>query len=167
MGRQLLLDFVEQSFVHDRRLLSRQNLSLVCDLANEEAVAKEMRKRSSPEWYPTPCLAGAEGPSLRADVALLEITRQLVDPADFEIPSKNNPHALGLFFHNEKLAVLQLIAQRQGASNPKAFPLGRRNLVPDALRGNLTLELGKGQEHIESQAAHGGRCIELLRHGYK
>jgi hypothetical protein len=38
MGRQLLLDGLEQGSVQDRRLLSGQDLTPVFDLADEEAV---------------------------------------------------------------------------------------------------------------------------------
>ena len=113
-----------------------------------------MRERSSPEWNTTSRLAGAEGPRLCVDSACLKIARQFVDPADFKISPKDRPHAFGLLIHNEKLALLQFITQGQGASDPEAFPLGRRDLVPDPLGGDLAFELSKGQEYIESQAAH-------------
>jgi hypothetical protein len=37
-----------------------------------------------------------------------------------------------------------------------------RDLVPDALGCNLALELREGQQHIQSQAPHGRRGVELL-----
>ena len=61
-----------------------------------------------------------------------------------------------------ELAVLQLIAQGEGATHPQPFALGRSNLVPDALGGDLPLELGKGQQHVEGEPAHGRRRVELL-----
>jgi len=33
--------------------------------------------------------------------------------------------------------------------------------------GNLALELGEREQHVERQAPHGGRRIELLRHRHK
>ena len=144
MVGQLLLHLIEQSPVYDCRLLPGQNFSLVFDLANKEAVAKKVRERSSPEWNATSRLAGAESPHLCVDFAFPKIARKFVDPADFEIPPKDQPDAFGLLVHNEKLAVLQFITQGQGASDPEPFPFGRRDLVPDALRGDLALELSKG-----------------------
>jgi hypothetical protein len=44
MGRQLLLDSLEQAFVHDRRLLARQDLARVLELTNKEAVAFTFRQ---------------------------------------------------------------------------------------------------------------------------
>ena len=40
----------------------------------------------------------------------------------------------------------------------------RRDLVADAFTGDLALELGKGQQHIERQPTHRARRVELLRH---
>ena len=37
-------------------------------------------------------------------------------------------------------------------------------LVADALAGDLALELGEGQKHVERQPPHGCRGVELLRH---
>ena len=54
------------------------------------------------------------------------------------------------------------IAEGQGTADPETLSLGGGDLVPDALGGDLPLELGKGQEHVERQPAHGGRGIELL-----
>src|SRR5205085_4657623 len=34
----------------------------------------------------------------------------------------------------------------------------------DAFAGDLALELGKGQQHVERQAPHRARRVELLRH---
>jgi hypothetical protein len=49
MGRQLLLDGFKQALVHDRRVFPRQHFALVSDLANEEAVAKEVGEGTSAE----------------------------------------------------------------------------------------------------------------------
>jgi hypothetical protein len=38
------------------------------------------------------------------------------------------------------------------ASHPEPLALGRRDLVPDALGGDLALELREGQKHVERQA---------------
>jgi hypothetical protein len=45
--------------------------------------------------------------------------------------------------------------------------LGRGDLVADALAGDLALELRKRQQHVERQASHRRRGVELLRHRHK
>src|ERR1700730_7121805 len=49
-------------------------------------------------------------------------------------------------------------------AHPHALLLRGGDLVADAFTRDLALELGKGQQHIERQAAHRARRIELLRH---
>ena len=43
----------------------------------------------------------------------------------------------------------------------------RRRSCRDALANDLALKLRKGQQHIEGQASHRGRRVELLRHRNK
>ena len=59
------------------------------------------------------------------------------------------------------------LPQRHIATHPEAFALGGRDLVADALCGDLALELGKREQDGERQAAHAGCCIEGLSDRYK
>jgi hypothetical protein len=52
-------------------------------------------------------------------------------------------HPFGFALDNNELAILELVAE-WGATHPKPFALGGRDLVPDALGSKLALELGKG-----------------------
>src|SRR5438876_8533848 len=49
-----------------------------------------------------------------------------------------------------------LVAYPRGddAADPEPLALGSRDLVTDAVGGDLPLELGKRQEHIERQSPH-------------
>src|ERR1700682_951465 len=78
------------------------------------------------------------------------------------ISSEDPSDQFSFFFNDGNLAVLHLIAEGQGASNPQTLPLGGRDLVADPLGGNFPLKLGKGQEHVERQPPHRGRGVELL-----
>ena len=55
-------------------------------------------------------------------------------------------------------------------SRPYGLPKGMEgfafsgDLVPDPLAGDLPLELGEGQQHIEGQPSHAGRGVERLGH---
>jgi hypothetical protein len=50
---KLLLDRIEQGALHDWWLLPRQDVALVLDLADIEAVAQEVEQRSPFEWDAT------------------------------------------------------------------------------------------------------------------
>src|SRR6266446_9689796 len=99
---------------------------------------------------------------LCSDVFISEVPHQRIDSAEFEVSPVDQADPFGFIFDDGNLAVLHLITEGEGTANPETLPLRGSNLVPDALGGDLPLELGKGQKHIESQPAHGGRGIELL-----
>ena len=82
----------------------------------------------------------------------------------FEIAAEDGPNAVGLSFIDGDLSVLGVIAKRRHAADPKTLALGGGNLVPDALGGDLALELGKRQQDVERQPPHRGGGIELLGH---
>jgi hypothetical protein len=62
-------------------------------------------------------------------------------------------------------ALLDSVAQRDYAAHPNPLFLRSGDLVPDPLAGDLPLELGEGQQHIERQPSHAGRGVERLGHG--
>ena len=57
---------------------------------------------------------------------------------------------------------LRIVAERHVAAHPHALLLRGGDLVADPFAGDLALELGKGQQHIERQPPHRARGIELL-----
>jgi hypothetical protein len=85
-----------------------------------------------------------------------------MDAAQFEIAPKDQPDLFGFTLHDRNLAVPHVVAEGEGTADPKSLALGGCNLVPDALGGDLALELSKGQQHVERQPPHGGRGVELL-----
>ena len=60
---------------------------------------------------------------------------------------------------------VDIVAERRIAAHPDALLLGGGELVPDALAGDLALELGEGQQHIERQPTHRGGGVERLGDG--
>jgi hypothetical protein len=56
---------------------------------------------------------------------------------------------LGFGSIHDKLAVLDVIAERRQAPHPHALLLRGRDLVADALAGHLALELREREQHIE------------------
>jgi hypothetical protein len=116
----------------------------------------------SSERYASAGLAAAEGPRLGADVFGSEVPDKFVDAGDLKISAEDHPDPLGFLLDDGEFAVLQLVAQGEGAAHPKSLALGGSDLAADPLGGDLPLELGKGQKYVEGQPAHGRRRIELL-----
>src|SRR5207253_4035538 len=99
---------------------------------------------------------------LCSDVFVFEVPYQRIDSAEFEVSPVDQPDPFGFVFDDGNLAVLHRIAEGQGTADPETLPLRGGDLVPDPFGGDFPFELGKGQQHIERQSAHGGRGIELL-----
>ena len=72
-------------------------------------------------------------------------------------------YAVSLGFIDGDLPVLGVVAQWRHAADPKALALGRSDLVPDALGGDLPFKLGKRQQHVQGKPTHRGGGVERLR----
>ena len=83
LGKCLLPARIKQRAIHDRRLLTRQNLILVFDLADIEVVAQQVVQRAAPERDPAARHTRASG--FGPDVAFSEVPQQFVDTAKFEV----------------------------------------------------------------------------------
>jgi hypothetical protein len=81
---------------------------------------------------------------------------------EFDEALEDVPDQLGLTLVGHQPSVLDVVAQRRHAAHPHALALAGRDLVADALAGDLALELGEGQQDVQHQAAHRGRRVELL-----
>src|SRR6516164_7031494 len=82
MGRQLLLDRLEQGFIDNRRLLPRQKLTPVFDLADEEPVAEQVGEGAAAKGNAPASFARAEGLGLCADAPRLEVRTNLAGAPD-------------------------------------------------------------------------------------
>ena len=103
-------------------------------------------------------------PNRRANVLGVESDLEAHHAADFEVPAKQIADDLGLVFDNVEGAVLDPVAERNRPAHPDALPLRGRDLVADSLAGDLALELGEGQQHVEGQPPHAGGGVEGLGH---
>ena len=85
----------------------------------------------------------------------------------FEIAPEDEPDRSASVLVDGDLAILGVVAERHHAADPQSLALGGGDLVADTLGGDLPLELGKGQQHVERQPAHRGGRVELLGDGDK
>ena len=151
-----------RSSIDDGGLLAGQDLALEDHLADVEPVAKQMGERTAREGNAADGLSCLQGPHLGDDASFAQVRHQQVEAAKLEIAAEDGPDAVGLGFIDGDLSVLGVVAQRRHAADPKALALGGGDLVPDALGGDLALELGKRQQHVEGQPPHRGGGVELL-----
>ena len=104
-------------------------------------------------------------PRLGDDAPLAEVCHEQVQAAKLEIAAEDRPHAFGLGIIDGDPSVLGVVAERRHSTDPKPFALGGGDLVPDALRGDLSLELRKGQQDVEREPPHRRGRVELLGDG--
>jgi hypothetical protein len=84
-----------------------------------------------------------------------------------EVAPEDGADPVGLFLVDDELLVPTDVAERHHAAHPQPLALGGADLVADALAGDLARELGEGQEHVQGQATHRGRGIELPGHRHE
>src|SRR6516164_8905957 len=105
-----------------------------------------MGEGTAGEWDPPNRSPSLERSHLGEDAPLAQVCHQPVEAPQLEIATKDGSYALGFFFNHDDLAVLGGVSQGHDAANPQPLALGGSDLVPDALGGDLALELGKGQQ---------------------
>src|ERR1700730_18723653 len=92
--------------------------------------------------------------ALAHDTQPAEFGLEQRDRAQFRIALEDHPYGRRLRLIHDQIAVLDVVAERYVAAHPHALLLRRRDLVADALAGDLALELGEGEQHVERQAPH-------------
>ena len=159
---QLGLDGIEQIPIENGGLLARQDLTLEGHLSDVEPIAKQMGERTARERNAADGLSCLQRADLGDDAPFAQVGHQQVEAAELEIAAEDGPDPLGLGFIDGDLSILGVVAKRRHAADPEALAFGGGDLVPDALGGDLALELGKRQQHVQRQPAHRGGGVELL-----
>src|SRR4029434_2735080 len=139
-----------------------QNLSPEVHFPNVEPVAEQVGQRTARERNAADCLAGLQDSYFGDDAPLTQVGHQRVEAAKLEVAAEDGPDPVSLDLINGDLAILRVIAERRHAADPETLAFGSGDLVPNAFRGHLALELGKRQQHVQGQSAHGSGGVELL-----
>src|SRR5271155_2913551 len=164
MGRELVLNSGPGLIIDQRRMLALVEPTLVRNPTGVDRVCEQPIKMPTRERF-----AAALG-AIRCCAAFRpkpETVGFLLDPAhaaELTIQGKDAAHRLGLGRVDDECALVGVITERHIAAHPHALFLRGGDLVADAFAGDLALELGKGQQHIERQPPHRARRVELLRH---
>jgi hypothetical protein len=84
--------------------------------------------------------------TLADDAKLVQFVPERPDRTEFRIAPEDQANGLSLDLVHDQLAVLDVISQWDIAAHPHALGLGCRDLVANALTGNLTLELSEREK---------------------
>ena len=129
--------------------------ALVDDLAEVHAVVQQLVDR----------LLAESAARLGADAFGRVVSHHVGGRAIAGEVREDPPHHGCLSLVDDKQTALHVVAQRQRPAHPHALGLTGGDLVADALAGDLTLELGEGQQHVQHQPPHRGGGVDLLGHG--
>ena len=99
-------------------------------------------------------------PARGLDARICQLLCNQPDIAELAVAIIDVAHDGGVILDDGKAAPIGLVAQRRGSPHPHALGLGGGNLVPDPLGGDLALELGEGEQHVQGQSPHRGGSVE-------
>src|ERR1700736_5980247 len=136
-------------------------------LAAVKPVLKDQIKRPTGELLTPIFGAVATHAALALDPGVSKLDSKRVNRLEREIAPVDLDNDAGLGVIDNELAVFHVITQWRHAAHPHALFLGGGNLVADAFAGDLPLELGEGQKHIQGQPSHAGGGVELLGDRHK
>jgi hypothetical protein len=130
-------------FVPGRALTARGALPLA--RPRRQRPCRRPAAENSDELAPL-CMTQMERGSYNDQVTILRSRRSAIRRLrllKLEIAPEDDPNPLGLVLDDHDLAVLGLVSERDHAADPKPLAFGSGDLVPDALGGHLSLELGE------------------------
>lgn len=94
-----------------------------------------------------------------------QLVVQGANRAQLKVAFEDERHDGGILFDHGKAAPIGSVADGRRSSHPHAALLRGCDLVADAPGGDLALELGKRQQHVEGQPARAGGGVERLGDG--
>src|ERR1700730_9260792 len=148
-------------------MLSGVELPLVRDLTDVNRVRQQVVDMSTREGFAAALDAARRRAALRAEPQAVGLLLDPAHAAELMIKGEDATHGLGFGRVHDERAFARVIAERHITAHPHALLLRSGDLVADPFAGNLPLELGKGQQHIEGQPPHRAGGIELLGHRHE
>lgn len=97
----------------------------------------------------------------------LQVCRQRTYQLELQIPSKDLTDGLDFLGDYNDLPVGYSVAERDGSADPNALGFRGRDLIAHPLADDLSLELGKGKQHVQRETSHAAGGIEGLCDRYK
>ena len=156
---------VEQGGVDDCGMEPLVGLVPVHDQAEIGAVAQQVEQGTAAEGPASDDPAAAGRSALRTNPAFVEPAPQRMHRTQLEIGIEYRAHGRGFGLVDDeraRSACRSVVAEGQVPAHPHALGLGGGNLVADPLAGDLALELGERQQHVQRQPAHARRRVERL-----
>src|SRR5258707_2079858 len=122
-------------------MLSGIRRAAMGDASDIDRIAQQVVQCAPAIAQPSPPLATARRPDLADNPVQFEVGLESANSPELDIPLEQIPDRLCFGFIDDKLPVLDVVAQRQVAARPHALALGGRELLGDRdERSTLSIE---------------------------
>ena len=146
---QLFLYCVPGLAIDDGFVLPGVALAFVDDIADIDGVGQQLVDMAAGEGFTTTSLAVIRFAGFRSKTQPVRCLFHQPDVFMLKVKPEQCADGLGFRMIDDQFRVDRVIAQGHHAAHPHALLLGRGDLVTDALAGDLTLELGEREQHVE------------------
>src|SRR6266851_3310266 len=143
----------------------RDTRAFVAHLADVDGVAEQCVERTAREGLLTRAGPTTRYAPLGAETIAVKLRLEQAHATQRAVALEDLSDCGGFGFDNCKLPVAHRVAERDQTAHPHPLAFRGRDLVADALAGDLAFELGEREQDVEGQASHRSRGVELLRYG--
>src|ERR1700736_5256984 len=154
IGCELVPNSGPALIVDQGRLLTGVEFTLVSYVAGVNWVREQCVEMTAREGFATALGAIRCRAAFRPQPETVGLLLDPAHAAEIPIESEDAAYRLSLGRVDDDRALACVIAERHIAAHPHALFLRGGDLVADAFTGDLALELGKGQQHIEREVPH-------------
>src|SRR5439155_4707323 len=151
IGCELVPNSGPALIVDQGRLLTGVAFTLVRYPAGVNWVREQCVEMTAREGFAAALGASRRCPAFRSKPETVGLLLDPAHAAELTIEREDAAHGLGLGRVDDERALVRVIAERDVAAHPHALLLRRGDLVANAFAGDLALELGKGQQHVERE----------------
>jgi hypothetical protein len=138
-------------------VLSGIALTFVHGLADIESVVEELIDAAFVDGFA----------ALSANALLGKLASQIGRGAEADEALEHHADGRCLGVIHDELTVVDVVAERRPAAHPHAAGARGGELVANALADHLALELSEGEQDVQRQPPHAGRCVEVLGNGHE
>src|SRR6266849_330097 len=153
--------------IDQRWMLAGVELTLVGNLTGVNGIREQLVDVPARERFATALGAVRRRAAFCDEPEAVGLFLDPAHAAKLTIKDEYTAYRLRLGRVDDERALARIVAERHNTAHPHALLLRGGDLVADPFAGDLALELGKGQQHIEGQPPHRAGGIELLGHRYE
>src|SRR5712691_8795382 len=151
VGSELVANSGPGFGIDQRRMLAGVELTLVGNLTGVNGIREQLVDVPARERFATALGAVRRRAAFCDEPEAVGLFLDPAHAAELTIKDEYTAYRLRLGMVDNERALARVVAERRVTAHPHALLLRGGDLVADPFAGDLPLELGKGQQHIEGQ----------------